>query len=334
MTSPRSRTTRCGPAATSRRRASRTSRSPASTGRSRSRRSRASAARRSWRATTTSSGSRACAPTTTGWSRSGAATPTATSSRCASSRCGTSTSPPPRSTRNAARGARAVCFSEIPTHLGLPSIHTGYWDPLFAVVRGDAHGAVHAHRLVVEDAGRVARRAAVGRIMLSFNNSMASLADCLFSGVLVRFPELKLAYSEGQIGWIPYALERADNVWEFHSNWTKAKETIPEPPSTYYHGRIFGCFTNDVARAGVARRGRRGQRLLRDRLPAHRHDVAVREGGGRAHDRRAHRRAALQGPPRQRDPHARPRPRLNGRERDGCASPAVRRGRTPTSPRP
>ena len=75
---------------------------------------------------------------------------------------------------------------------------------------------------------------------------MASLADFLFSGVLVRFPELKLAYSEGQIGWIPYALERADNTWEYHSNWTRAKETIPEPPSTYYRGRIFGCFTNDV----------------------------------------------------------------------------------------
>ena len=35
--------------------------------------------------------------------------------------------------RNAARGARAICFSEIPTHLTLPSIHTGYWDPMFAV---------------------------------------------------------------------------------------------------------------------------------------------------------------------------------------------------------
>jgi predicted TIM-barrel fold metal-dependent hydrolase len=82
--------------------------------------------------------------------------------------------------------------------------------------------------------------------MLSFNNSMASLADFMFSGVLVRFPELKLAYSEGQIGWIPYALERADNTWEYHSNWTLAKEMIPEPPSTYYRGRIFGCFTNDL----------------------------------------------------------------------------------------
>jgi predicted TIM-barrel fold metal-dependent hydrolase len=81
--------------------------------------------------------------------------------------------------------------------------------------------------------------------MLAFNNSMASLADYLFSGVLVRFPTLKLAYSEGQIGWIPYALERADTTWETHNAWTHAKDQIPEPPSTYYYGRIFGCFTSD-----------------------------------------------------------------------------------------
>ena len=43
---------------------------------------------------------------------------------------------------------------------------------------------------------------------------MASLADFLFSGMLVAFPTLKLAYSEGQIGWIPYVLERADTVWD------------------------------------------------------------------------------------------------------------------------
>ena len=33
--------------------------------------------------------------------------------------------------RNAARGVRAVAFSEIPPKLGLPSIHSGEWDPLF-----------------------------------------------------------------------------------------------------------------------------------------------------------------------------------------------------------
>jgi predicted TIM-barrel fold metal-dependent hydrolase len=80
---------------------------------------------------------------------------------------------------------------------------------------------------------------------LAFNNSMASLADWLFSAKLIQFPKLKLAYSEGQIGWIPYALERADTVWDKHDAWQHSKERIPNPPSTYYYGRIFGCFTAD-----------------------------------------------------------------------------------------
>jgi len=148
--------------------------------------------------------------------------------------------------RNAERGARAVCFSEIPVHLGLPSIHTGEWDPFFAACE-ETRTAVCMH---IGSSSKMPATSADAppsvAILLSCNNSMASLADFLFSGVLVRFPELKLAYSEGQIGWIPYALERADNTWKYHSSWTDSDETIPEPPSTYYKGRVFGCFTNDV----------------------------------------------------------------------------------------
>ena len=33
--------------------------------------------------------------------------------------------------RNADRGVHAVCFSEIPPYLDLPSIHTDYWEPFF-----------------------------------------------------------------------------------------------------------------------------------------------------------------------------------------------------------
>ena len=47
-----------------------------------------------------------------------------------------------------------------------------------------------------------------------FANSALSLIDFLFSGVLVRFPDLKLLYAEAQIGWIPYVLERVDDVWD------------------------------------------------------------------------------------------------------------------------
>ena len=75
---------------------------------------------------------------------------------------------------------------------------------------------------------------------------MSSLTDFLFSGVLVRHPELTLAYSEGQIGWIPYILERADDVWMEHRAWGGVRDIVPEPPSTYWHRQIYGCFYRDV----------------------------------------------------------------------------------------
>ncbi len=152
--------------------------------------------------------------------------------------------------RNAARGARAVCFSEIPSRLGLPTIHSGDWDPFFAACNDTGTticmhiGSSSTEPLTSPDAPK-----GVGG-MLAFNNAMASMGDWLFSGKLIQFPKLKLAYSEGQIGWIPYALERADTVWEQHDAWMHSKATIPEPPSTYYYGRIFGCFTAD--RHGMA----------------------------------------------------------------------------------
>jgi predicted TIM-barrel fold metal-dependent hydrolase len=152
--------------------------------------------------------------------------------------------------RNAERGARAVCFSEIPPHLGLPSIHSGAWDPFIAACE-------ETQTVICMHIGSSSRMPATSgdapvavAATLSFNNAMASMMDFLFSGVLVKFPRLKLAYSEGQMGWIPYALERADDVWEEHRAWGGVRDLIPEPPSTYYYRQIFCCFFRD--KHGVA----------------------------------------------------------------------------------
>jgi predicted TIM-barrel fold metal-dependent hydrolase len=147
--------------------------------------------------------------------------------------------------RNADRGVRAICFSEMPTRLKLPSIHTGYWDPLWQVCNDTGVTVcMHVGSSSSNPAAGPDSPLAVG-VTLSFNNSFASMTDWLFSGKLVQFPKLKLAYSEGQIGWIPYVLERADTVWAHHDGWQHTREVIPEPPSTYYYGRIYGCFTAD-----------------------------------------------------------------------------------------
>jgi predicted TIM-barrel fold metal-dependent hydrolase len=147
--------------------------------------------------------------------------------------------------RNADRGVRAICFSELPHHLELPTIHSDYWDPLFRVCNDTGVTVcMHIGSSSTDPAASPDAPKGVGG-MLAFNNSMASLGDWLFSTKLISFPNLKLAYSEGQIGWIPYALERADTVWEHHDSWQHSKDLIPEPPSTYYYGRVFGCFTAD-----------------------------------------------------------------------------------------
>ena len=66
--------------------------------------------------------------------------------------------------RNAARGGHAVCFTEIPPFLGLPSVHTDVLGPALRRLRRDRDGRVHAHRIVVEDAVDVEGRARRGRL--------------------------------------------------------------------------------------------------------------------------------------------------------------------------
>jgi predicted TIM-barrel fold metal-dependent hydrolase len=138
-----------------------------------------------------------------------------------------------------------VCFSEIPPHLGLPSIHSGAWDPFFAACQ-------ETDTVVCMHIGSSSRMPATSpdapnavAATLSFNNAMASMTDFLFSGVLVRFPSLRLAYSEGQIGWIPYVLERADKVWEENRGWGGVADKVKKPPSESYYEHVYGCFFDD-----------------------------------------------------------------------------------------
>jgi len=147
--------------------------------------------------------------------------------------------------RNAARGVRAVAFSELPTYLDLPSIYTGYWDPFFEACQET--GTVIAMHIgsgtKTPKASPDAPDAVPATII--FGNSVAGLVDLLFSGVLHRYPDLKVLYAEAQIGWIPYVLERADDVWETHEGWMHTRALVPEPPSTYYADHVFGCFFRD-----------------------------------------------------------------------------------------
>ena len=147
--------------------------------------------------------------------------------------------------RNAARGVRAVAFSEIPPYLGLPSIHSDYWDPFFAAC-SDTGTVLCLHIGSGTKMPATSPDAPLGvNVTIGFGNCMNSLADFLFSGKLAEFPGLRLMYAEGQIGWIPYLLERADDVWKQHRAWVSGPKTSSEPPSSFYYRQVFGCFFRD-----------------------------------------------------------------------------------------
>ena len=65
----------------------------------------------------------------------------------------------------------------------------------------------------MKNAIHLARRPIAVGSTLTFANVCFSLVDWLMSGIFERFEDLAIAYSEGQMGWVPYLLERADNVW-------------------------------------------------------------------------------------------------------------------------
>jgi len=147
--------------------------------------------------------------------------------------------------RCAAKGSFAVAFSENPAKLRLPSIHTTHWDPFLAACQ-DTDTVVNLHigssssfPLTSLDAPRAVSLA------LTYQGASHALADWLTSGVLQRFGRLRMALSEGQVGWMPFLLEHLDSVWADRRVYGNI-EHLSGPPSSYLADRVYGCVFDDV----------------------------------------------------------------------------------------
>jgi predicted TIM-barrel fold metal-dependent hydrolase len=148
--------------------------------------------------------------------------------------------------RCAGKGANAIAFSENPAKLGLPSIHSGFWDPLFAACN-ETGTVINMHIGSSSDVMTTSADAPLPVTMaLTAIGANAALVDWLVSGALVRFPKLRIALSEGQVGWMPFILERVDAIWEKAAVWEPAfKDRVPNRPSSYLD-RVYGCVFDDM----------------------------------------------------------------------------------------
>ena len=151
--------------------------------------------------------------------------------------------------RCAKKGSFAVTFSENPFHLGLPSVHDAsrHWDPLFRAC-AETETVLNMHigssskmPSTSDDAPHAVASC------LTFSNSMGSMLDFLISGVFDRFPDLRVAYSEGQVGWMPFVLERADNLWRARFDASDSYGiNLKRPPSEYIADHVWGCIFDDL----------------------------------------------------------------------------------------
>ena len=146
--------------------------------------------------------------------------------------------------RMADLGVRAVSFSDNPALIGLPSIHDPVWEPFWSLC--EERGIVICCHI-----GTGARPeypsddSPIGAWITAMPISIAnSAADWLFASFWRRHPMLRMALSEGGIGWIPYFLERADNVQRQHGAWTKF-DFGGEKPSDLFRRHFITCFIED-----------------------------------------------------------------------------------------
>jgi len=82
-------------------------------------------------------------------------------------------------------------------------------------------------------------------------NIVRAAADLIWSPVLRQFPDIKVALSEGGIGWIPYFLERIDYNYQKHHIWT-GQDFGDRLPSEVFNEHVITCFIDDAF--GVASR--------------------------------------------------------------------------------
>ena len=70
-----------------------------------------------------------------------------------------------------------------------------------------------------------------------------SLTSLIVSGVLERFPRLKLVSAENDVGWLPHYMYRLDHAWEKYSALTP--EPLPLKPSDYMRRQLWATFQDD-----------------------------------------------------------------------------------------
>ena len=152
---------------------------------------------------------------------------------------------PDEISRAAKLGHKGIVFAGAPENLGYPAIWDRYWDPLWSAAQ-DVGIPVALHiggNAPTQDASRAQpvdrpqyMNSGFGAVYTIAGN-ITIMSNILFSGILQRFPKVKIVSVESGVGWIPYLLETADHQWEEHNIGTTTDYT--DRPSDLFRRHIY-----------------------------------------------------------------------------------------------
>ena len=117
--------------------------------------------------------------------------------------------------------------------LGLPTLHSGHWDPLMAACE-ETGTVVCLHVGSSGTSPATAPDAPSDTIgVLFFGYAMFAAVDWLYSRLPVRFPDLRICLSEGGIGWVGGLLDRLEHVRKYDAMYGTWNDIALSPADTF-----------------------------------------------------------------------------------------------------
>jgi predicted TIM-barrel fold metal-dependent hydrolase len=146
--------------------------------------------------------------------------------------------------RVAAKGCRAITMPELPHMQGLPSYHNlDYWGPFFTAC-SEEQVIMCLHIGQGFSAINTAPDAPIDNlIILATQVSTLAAQDLLWGGAFFKYPDLKVAWSEAGIGWIPFYLNRCDRHYT-NQRWL-GHDFGDKLPSDIFREHSLACYVTD-----------------------------------------------------------------------------------------
>jgi predicted TIM-barrel fold metal-dependent hydrolase len=146
--------------------------------------------------------------------------------------------------RNAARGFTGVTLPEQPHRIGMEPIFSPWWDPIMAAcAETGTVVCLHVGSTGVVDMPAGAPMVALGATLFG-QLSLAACAEWLWSGYPVKYPDLKIAMSEGGIGWVAMLHDRLENIVD-RSGYGRYFQSKELRPAEVLHRNFWFCTIDD-----------------------------------------------------------------------------------------